>query len=214
MNKGRARRYTGPIILLAVAGLLGVGAALSTHGFEPADAPLDLKTGATSVVEFRVRHSGSYSVGVEMKQEQAKRLFPCMVDFLSPAFGRCGPKDFPLELRLHMQAIDGAAPLSLQAGGSTAGGSFQGEAFTRPIAYTSLEAGKTYRLTATSQVDGTSLTPTSPRLVVVMEAGSRKGKEMMAMLVTLLAWTVGVVAIVWAGTVFALRLRAAAEQTT
>ena len=197
----KRRRYIGPAVLSIVAGLLALGAVLSTHGLKPVNAPLDLKSGARSTVEFRAKHSGSYYVGVEMNRQQAQRLFPCMADSASSSYGRCAPGEFPLELLLHMQAAEGVAPLNLRTDRSLTGGSSHGNAFTRAIAYTWLEGGKTYRLTATSQVDGTSLGPTTPRLVVEMEAISGKEKGPVAMLLALLACIAGVAAIVWAAVI-------------
>lgn len=198
MSRRLERRHVGPFIVLVLAGLMAFGATISMRGTRPLQAPLDLRLGATSTFELRPSHSDRYFVGVEMNGQEAQRLLPCLADYASPSYGHCGPEQPIQNLSLHVQAIDGAAPLALGADTSRAGGEFSTGTFTRPIAYTYLEAGKSYRLTVTSPQDGTFLGPTAPRLVVAMEAISHKERGLTAMLVTLLALIAGMVAIVWA----------------
>lgn len=141
-----------------------------------------------------------------MDQQTAKVLFPCMVDGSSPAFGKCGPDQFPLALSLALVVKSTEMPIAIGRDSSTAGGRYGGaETFTREVGYAHLSPGKEYQLTILSLADGTALAATNPRLVIEVHSLDLKGEMLMRALAVAVAAVLGLVAAIWTLVIYVLR---------
>jgi len=83
------RPYVVPLAILTAGALIAASALLLGKGAQAVSVPVDLRVDGVQTVEFHAAYSKPYAIGVEMDQQAAARLFPCMVDVSSPAFGKC-----------------------------------------------------------------------------------------------------------------------------
>lgn len=198
-------RFIPPMAVLAAAILIALAALFVRRDAEAVSTPIDLKSGTVQTVEFRAAYDEQYAIGIEMDQQAAKRLFPCMADGSSSSFGHCAENEFPLSLSLALSANGADLSGRVQRDTSTAGGQYVGhETFTRNVAYVRLSRGNKYRLTVRSEVDGSELAEARPRLLVRVEQLALKGEMVMRATAILLAKALALVAAIWAVTVLVL----------
>jgi hypothetical protein len=203
MSSKALGRFVGPLgtaILAVVVTLSWFIRPNSTSDL----GPIDLRSGAVQTVRFRAGYSEQYAIGLEMDQQIAKRLFPCMVDGLwfNDHRANClaSTHAWPASLSFTLWADGIDLTGSIDVNTAEAGGQYGGdETYTWQPAFAELQRGKTYKLIVHSLTDGTTLLPARPRLVVAVNTVGFSDQEMLRQLGTfLVASTLALVSAAWA----------------
>lgn len=130
--------------------------------------PLDLRLGSVTSAGFKVGYSDLHSIGVEMDEAVAARLFPCTV---RPPFGsdrqacRSAPK-WPLQLAFTLQESGLDISSAIDPSLAVAGGRYSGESYTWGAGYVDLHSGTKYQLSVRMLTNATALKSARPRLVL------------------------------------------------
>jgi hypothetical protein len=197
------RWWVGPLVLAALAALISV-----LPMFRPSGSidlgPLDLRAGSSNEVEFQVDYPGVYSIGVEMDQHVAKRLFPCMADMEARKAGKpvCDgavtARTWPLKLALKLAADGRDESQKIRFAGAE-GGAYTGQAtYTWEAGLADMRRDAHYRLFARPLTDATVLASTHPRLVVwKADPGFGDEQTLYSVATSALAVLMGLGAIIW-----------------
>jgi len=196
----------GPAVLagLAMAALIApLFHAPTTLNF----GAVQLKPGASRTVSFKVGYDETYTIGLQMDQQVAKRVAPCLVDpdellgFTRQFCERARPSGLPPAFLITL--IGDGANLSSTVKPSLAvgGGEYEGKTtYTWEAAYVHLHPGTNYHLTVRSTGDATILAAAKPKLVVMVSTpGFYDGLALQGLGAYLLAALLLVVGAVWAG---------------
>ena len=202
------RAFVPPLILLALAVIVGLAAILVPYPpARVASAPLNLRPGAVTRVEFKAVRDEFYDLEVEMDQAAAKHQFPCVanIDHLGePCVGASMP--VRLSVVLSSEGVD-LLRRAYSAEG-VQGGSYGGQqSFALGVEGVRLKRGRTYTLVARSLSDTSQLAQARPRLVVDADTIDRVGLAIWRALIEAAAWGLALIAGVWAGMVWLLRRR-------
>lgn len=202
------RAFWPPLLLLILAGLIALAAAFVAKR-EPRAvlAPMDLSPGLVRTLEFKAAYDERYEIGLQMDQQVAKRLFPCVVEApLGGNQGACAGKDMPVELSLTLVSDGNELWRKTYSANGVRGGRYGGrETYTLGIDYVQLARGRGYRLTAEPLRDGSSLASAHPHLVVEVKALAKKSEDVMRSLAMLAAVALALIGALWMSIVLAWR---------
>lgn len=207
-SAGKARKahywQIGPAVLAAFA-----VAALIFPLFHPPTTldfgPIRLKPGDRRTVSFKVGYDETYAIGLQMDQQIAKRLAPCLVDpdetlgFTRQFCERAMPSELPPAFLITLVGDGANLSSTVEPSMAIGGGEYEGKTYTWEAAYVHLRPGTKYDLTVRLTGDATILAPAKPKLVVMVSTpGFFEGLALKALGSHLLAALLLVVGASWA----------------
>jgi hypothetical protein len=200
-----SNRIAGPLAVVGVA-IVIVAIAYRNTSWVSDFGPIDLRSGASQSVTFKAGYSELYGIGLQMDQQAAKRLFPCLADpdWFSGRRASCeggGQRAWPVKLSFMLSADGEDITGDVRADTGDAGGEYGGQdTYTWQPAYVRLQQGKNYRLVVHSVSDGSALSAAHPRLVVgvVTGGGFLEGLMLQHLAALFLAGVLVLAAAVWA----------------
>jgi hypothetical protein len=202
------RAFVPPLILVSLAIIVGLAAIFVPHPpVRVASAPLDLRLGGVTSVEFKAVDDEFYDLKVEMNQATAKRLFSCVanIDHLGEP---CVGASMPVRLSVVLSSEGGDLLRRIYSAEGVQGGSYGGqESFALGVEGVRLMRGRTYTLVVRSLSDASPLARAEPRLVVDADTIGRVGLTIWRALIEAAALGAALIAGVWAGVVWLLRRR-------
>ncbi|MFZ3008484.1 MAG: hypothetical protein WA047_20160 [Phenylobacterium sp.] len=196
-----------PLLLLMLAVPIALAAVfVAKRETRALLAPMDLRPGFARTLEFKAAYDERYEIGLEMDQQVARRLFPCVIDPLAGSRSGCAGKDMPVELSLSLMSGETELWREVYSAKGVRGGRYGGrETYTLIFDYVRLARGRDYKITVQSLHDGSSLASAHPHLVVDVDALAKKSEDGMRSLAMLAAVALALIGALWMSIVFAWR---------
>ena len=202
------RVFWPPLLLLMLAVLIALAAVfVAKRETRALHAPMDLRPGIARTLEFKAAYDERYEIGLEMDQQVARRLYPCVIDPpLAGSRSGCAGKDMPVELSLSLMGGETELWREVYSANGVRGGRYGGrETYTLIFDYVRLARGRDYKITVHSLRDGSSLASAQPHLVVEVDALAKKSEDVMRSLAMLVAVALALIGALLMSLVFALR---------
>lgn len=203
-----------PISIGFVAGLLLLFACFAPGFPEPEPTPIDLQQGSTETLVFPANTQGSYIARIEMDLGEAKRLFPCVVDFEVWTAKACEQQDMPLEMSVVLLADGTEVSRQTYSAMGVQGGSYGGDqSYAQEIGRWDLSAQSRYQLVVVSERDASVLASARPRLVAAIEPTASLSRLMDRLLIAAAGAALALIALLWTAALWATRNRRADRRT-